>query len=282
MLTSEPAQVPHRAFMALDDVDERTAFFVRFLDLLHDLGGVRASHRRSFELLGLREGFYLLDVGCGPGSYARDGVPLVGPTGRVVGLDLSAAMIDVARRRTEGLDAPIAFQVGDACALPFPAATFDGCHIERVLQYLDDPSLALAEMLRVTRPGGRIVASEVDWDTFVCDVPGLERSVWRRAIAAMSDGAGNGWMGREVRRHVLDIGLDDVTSEGHAVIISDAMTTLDALLLRSLLESARDASAINEDECTHCIAGLEAAGHAGRFFFAMTVFTVSGRIPTGH
>jgi ubiquinone/menaquinone biosynthesis C-methylase UbiE len=272
--------MPHRAFVALDDeVDERTAFFVRFLDLLHGLDGVHASHRRTVELLGLREGYRLLDVGCGAGNYAADAVPLVGPSGRVVGVDLSAAMIGVARRRAEALDLSVEYRVGDALALPFPDATFDGCRIERVLQYLDNPGRALAETARVTAPGGRVVASEVDWDTFVCDVPGFDRAIWRRAVGAMSDGAGNGWIGRELRRRFVEAGLREVTSEGTAVVITDANMLLGDLTLRASLESARDAGAIDPQETARLIEGIEQAGRAGTCFWAMTVFTACGRTP---
>jgi ubiquinone/menaquinone biosynthesis C-methylase UbiE len=280
MSATNPAHVPHRAFMALDEeVDERTAFFVRFLDLLHGLDGVRASHRRSVELLGVREGYRLLDLGCGTGTYATDVASLVGASGRVVGVDLSAAMIGVARRRAEALDVPVEYRVGDALNLPFPDAVFDGCRVERVLQYLDDPDRALAEMVRVTVPGGRVVASEIDWDTFVCDVPGLDRGIWRRGIGAISDGAGNGWMGRELRRRLLEAGLREVTSEGTAVVITDAETLLGDLVLRSSLEKARDAGAITADETARLIHGVEEAGRAGTCFFAMTLFTSCGQKP---
>ncbi len=281
MSTADPARVVLRAFMDPAALDEQSAFFVRFLDLLHGLDGVRASHRRTVELLGLRAGFRLLDVGCGTGNYARDVAPLVGGTGRVVGVDLSETMIGVARHRAEGLGLPIEFRVGDALALPFPDAAFDGCRVERVLQYLDDPGCALAEMARVAKPGGRVVASEVDWDTIVCDLPGLDRGVWRRGILSVSDGAGNGWMGRELRRHFLEVGLDDVTSEGAAVIVTDADVLLGDLLLRSSLEKARDAGAIDAEEAARLVAGIEAAGRAGQCFFASTLFTTSGRKPPG-
>jgi SAM-dependent methyltransferase len=278
--TTNAAHVPHRAFMALDEEDaERTAFFVRFLDLHHGLDGIRASHRRTVELLGVREGYRLLDIGCGAGNYAADVAPLIGPSGRVVGLDLSAAMIEVAQRRAVARGLPIEFRVGDALALPFPDAAFDGCRVERVLQYLTDPGRAVAEMARVTRPGGRVVASEVDMDTFVCDVPGLDRGIWRRAVGAISDGGGNGWAGRELRRRFVAAGLRDVHSEGVAMVVTDADAVLDGILLRTSLEKARDAGAITADETTRLIAGIEAAGRTGTCFFSLTLFTACGQTP---
>ncbi len=269
---------PSRRFGDPDAVDEHAAYLVRLLDLVHGQPGVRAGHRRTAELLGLRAGFRLLDVGCGAGHFARDAAPLVGEDGRVVGVDLSGAMARAAHRRVAGRSLPVDVAVADVRALPFPAA-FDGCRAERVLRYLPDPRPALAEMVRVTKPGGRVVATELDWDTAVCDLPGVERGLWRRAVAALADEVGNGWMGRELRRCFLEAGLDDVICEGIAVAYTDAGQLLDDLLLRASLERARDAGAIGADEVSRLVAAIEEAGRAGRCFFAVTAFTASGRTP---
>jgi SAM-dependent methyltransferase len=274
-----PANIPVRAFMDPDALVAEPAFFVRFLDVLHATDAIRASHRRTVELLGIGDGFQLLDAGCGTGNFAREVASLVGPAGRVVGVDLSGALIAVARQRAVELSVPVEFRIADAQALPFADASFDGCRVERALQYLDEPRRALAEMVRVTKPGGRIVAAEVDWDTIVGDLPGVDRDVYRRARQAMSDSAGNGWMGRELRRHFLDLGLDDVTCEGFVVIFTDAGTVLDDIGRRVALQRVRDVGAISADECARLIAAAEAAGDAGNYFSAFTLFLVSGRLP---
>jgi SAM-dependent methyltransferase len=272
-----PANIVVRGFMDPIALDAQTAFFVRFLDVLHATDAIRASHRRTVALLDVREGYHLLDVGCGTGNFTREAAALVGAAGRVVGIDLSPALLGVARQRATGLDLPLTFEIADAQRLPFADNTFDGCRIERVLQYLDNPCRALAEMVRVIKPGGRIVAAEVDWDTIINDLPGVERDIYRRAIWATSDSAGNGWMGRELRRHVLELGLDDVTSEGFVVINTDAGTVLDDIGWRTTLARVTDAGAIGTEECACLIAAAEAAGSAGRYFSAFTLFVASGR-----
>ena len=112
------------------------------------------------EFAGIADAERVLDVGCGTGSLsfclARD---LNIRT--VLGIDLSSAYIDHAKRRNQ--DARLAFQLGDACALPFPDASFDHALSMLVLQFIPQPGRAVREMRRVTRPGGTIAAAT--WDT---------------------------------------------------------------------------------------------------------------------
>ena len=103
----------------------------------------------------------LLDVGCGPASVTADLAELVAP-GRVVGLDASPAVLDVARAllAERGLRDRVELMAGDVFALPFDDDTFDVIHAHQVLQHLDDPVAALAEMRRVVRPGGIVAARD--------------------------------------------------------------------------------------------------------------------------
>lgn len=95
----------------------------------------------------------VLDVACGTGVVARAAAELVAPGGRVVGLDLNPAMLDVARRVAPGVD----WRQGDVTALPFDEASFDVVTCQSAIFFFPDPTRALAEMRRVTRSGGRVV-----------------------------------------------------------------------------------------------------------------------------
>lgn len=273
------ADTSYRAFMDPAALDAESAFWARFLDVMHGLPAVRANHRRVMELLELGPGSSLLDVGCGTGNFSRDAVAVVGPGGRVTGCDISEGMLGVANTRAAEAGLKIDYYVGDATNLPFASGSFDAARIERVLQYLDNPEQAVAEMARVTKPGGRIAASEVDWDGMAADTGGLDRGIWRRQIASISDGAGNGWQGRETRRLFIDVGLEDVTCEGTVVVVTDAKTVMDDMAGRLSTESARDAGAITSAEAEQIIEAAWELDRAGRFTFGIPLYTVSGRVP---
>ncbi len=100
----------------------------------------------------------VLDVACGTGALTSAVVSLVGPLGTVVGLDPNPEMLEVARRRS----AAVTWRQGRAEALPFEDDSFDRVVSQFGLMFFDDPSLGLAEMRRVVRPGGRLTVAV--WD----------------------------------------------------------------------------------------------------------------------
>lgn len=99
----------------------------------------------------------MLDVACGTGIVARRVAALVGPTGKVVGLDLSPAMLEVARNVATQEGHSIEWHEGRAEALPFPDGAFDLVVCQTSLQFVPDRPAAVAEMRRVACTGGRVV-----------------------------------------------------------------------------------------------------------------------------
>ena len=121
------------------------------------MGGLgRAYRRRMLQAAGLRPGMSLLDVGSGTGVCALLAQEIVGAAGRVVALDPSSGMLAVARAR--GVRETI---IGCAEQLPFPSASFDCVSMGYMLRHIEDMHTVFAEVLRVLRPGGRIVLLEV-------------------------------------------------------------------------------------------------------------------------
>jgi len=115
------------------------------------------SQRRAvaalLERVGALEGRDALDVGCGTGRWTE---LLAGRGARVVGVDRSESMLTEARRRRPGLD----FRRMSATALDFPDRSFDLVTVVTVIQHLppEEQAQAVAELLRVVRPGGHMLA----------------------------------------------------------------------------------------------------------------------------
>lgn len=108
----------------------------------------------------LRRGEWVLDLGSGTGHDALRAGELVGPEGRVVGIDMTSAMVERARLAATGHD-HVTFELGDVARLPYAEASFDVVLTNCVLNLVPDKRAAFAEAKRVLRPDGRLVLSDV-------------------------------------------------------------------------------------------------------------------------
>ena len=118
-------------------------------------------YRRIVALAGVRPGDAALDVGCSGGYLARKLADAAGPGGHVTGIDPSQKAIGHARRHA---GPAITFTVGAAQALPLPDASFDVVTCTLAMHHVPARRRkdAVAEMYRVTRPGGRLLIADFD------------------------------------------------------------------------------------------------------------------------
>jgi SAM-dependent methyltransferase len=136
--------------------------FQAIVGITKHTGGIGAT-RELLALCQVNQAREVLEVGCGigvgPANLARD------HGCRVVGIDRSERMIEWARRRAleHGVGDRVELLVATATDLPFENDRFDVAYAESVLAFLDDPGGAIAEMVRVTRPGGYVGISESIW-----------------------------------------------------------------------------------------------------------------------
>ncbi len=137
-----------------------------------------AANSAAYLLPHLRPGATVLDVGCGPGTITADLARLVAP-GPVLGIDPSAAIVAAAARDHAPGAGNLSFAVGDVGRLDVEDGSFDVVHAHQVLQHLQDPVAALAEMRRACADGGVVAARDADYAamTWFPDVPGL--SAWQ-------------------------------------------------------------------------------------------------------
>jgi demethylmenaquinone methyltransferase/2-methoxy-6-polyprenyl-1,4-benzoquinol methylase len=134
-------------------------------DLMNDLmsGGVHRLWKRfTIELSAARPGQTILDIAGGTGDLAARFSRLVGPEGQVILADINAAMLEVGRDRLidKGATGNIEVVQADAQALPFKDNSVDCITIAFGLRNVTDKEMALGSMLRVLRPGGRLLVLE--------------------------------------------------------------------------------------------------------------------------
>lgn len=119
--------------------------------------------------LGFEVGDRILDLGCGPGLWTSMFAQKVAPTGDVIGVDVSAQLIDhaVSRLDNDPSSDVIYFARGEFSQVPFRDRTFDAVFLGNCLSYARDPAGVIQEMKRVTRSNGRVVSKEFDDATFI-------------------------------------------------------------------------------------------------------------------
>jgi len=168
---------PHDVAAMFDGVARRH-------DLTNDVLSLGLAHtwrRAVVSAVRPQPGERILDLAAGTGTSST---PFADAGAYVVPCDFSLGMLTVGRERQPGL----AFTAGDALALPFEDATFDAVTISFGLRNVHDTDAALAELLRVTRPGGRLVVCEFSHPTWgplrtvyveylMRALPGLARAV---------------------------------------------------------------------------------------------------------
>jgi len=146
----------------------------RSYDRLNDLMTAGLHHRWreiGVMLARVQEGGCALDVCCGTGDFAFALRRAVGPTGRVVAVDVSEEMLRVAREKCGRNQLYVEFMKADVLALPFPDGSspgparkpvgFDACTVGFGMRNVSDVERAFAEMRRVCRPGGKVVCLEI-------------------------------------------------------------------------------------------------------------------------
>lgn len=177
----------------------------------------------------LHEGDRVMDAACGTGIVTRVAVERVTNIGSIVGVDLNAGMLDIARRRMPKTSVPVEWRQADLCELPFPDGSFDVVLCQQGLQFIPDKAAAVREMGRMLASGGRFIFTvwiESPYHTALAD--SLARQV--DAQAAKSCLSPYSLHDREVvRKLVSNAGFLDIDMKVLDVMIRLSPSSADSL-----------------------------------------------------
>jgi ubiquinone/menaquinone biosynthesis C-methylase UbiE len=249
-------------------------FFIEFLDARKTIEGEREVKELILEMLDLHPGARVLDVGSGAGDDAREIAEHVGPRGKVVGIDLSEALVAEAKRRAAGSALLVEFRLGDVRKLDFADATFDRIRTDRVLMFVPEIETAIAEMARVLRPGGRLVASELDHELRFIDSRLSE--INRKVQAAWAASNPQPCLGRQLARLFADHGLRNAKS------VARVLKPPHQFFVRvneGFLSAAVARGELIQTEVDAWFADLAELAEAGMFTNGIVAFTVGGEKP---
>lgn len=246
--------------------------FIAYLDRATD--HFRPVKQLAHSLIQLEPAAKLLDVGCGCGADLRSLAASIVPGGSATGIDRSQAMIREARRRSDGMDLPLRFVASNAEDLPFDSNYFDVCRADRVFQHLPNPQRALDEMMRVVKPGGRVLVVDRDWGmvTLESNDAVTTAAVLNRAC----EGIRNGRIGRALRALFDSAGMENTKVLVENITIS-SFEIADVLLdLRVVLRHAVTEERVTEPAALNWFADLIERDFRQRFSVALKVFIACG------
>ncbi|MGB7056025.1 MAG: methyltransferase domain-containing protein [bacterium] len=238
--------------------------------------------KRSYELMAIKPGHRVLDVGCGPGFDTARLANLVGEKGSAVGIDHDEAMIAEADRyaNESGVANRVTHKQADVYALPFGENEFDSCRSERLFQHLLKPEQALDEMIRVTKNGGWVVVLDTDWGAISMDTPevDIERRLARFRAEHMLN---NGYAGRQLYRLFRLAKLGEIKVEGITTISTDYEVGRYLAMVDKTEKEALAAGVITADELRRLRASSERARDEGLTFGSGCMILAAGRKKSG-
>jgi arsenite methyltransferase len=229
------------------------------------------------EALGAATGERILDVGCGPGFFCAELAEEVGPSGSVLGLDTSAAMLALAARRCAS-HANIELRQADAGSLPAGDGDFDAALCVQVLEYVPDATAALSEMRRVLRPGGRIVVWDVDWATL--SIRSEDPALTQRILRAWDEHLTHRSLPRTLAARLRAAGFVDVGMQGHLFATADFDgETYGGATVSVIGAFVAGRESIPDHDATRWLAEQRELGERGEFYFTVSQFCFAATKP---
>ena len=239
----------------------------RKVESLYMTPDVVAQRHQVLKALALREGERVLDIGSGPGLLAHDMAASVGRNGCVCGIDISEDMLTMSRKRCTN-QPHTEFQKADATNLPYPNDSFDAAASTQVYEYVRDIPVALAELYRVARPGGRAVVLDTDYGSLVIHTEDEARM--KRVLSAWNEHYVHAGLPRTLSRQLRDAGFTIRQRDAIPMFNPEYReNTYGRGLLAIMATFAVGRKGVSREEADAWLAEFAELDKQGKFFFSL-------------
>jgi SAM-dependent methyltransferase len=229
----------------------------------------------------------ILDAGCGTGEGARRFAEYF-PGANVLGVDIIDAHLELARARSTALAPRLSFEHRSIFDLELPKGTFDLVVCRHVLQSIPQPEKVLAELVRVTRPGGllHLIPEDYGMIHFGQDSLDLDR-FWTIAPREFGESTRTDFhIGRHIWGHLSDLGLEEIVID--YVVVDPVRVSRETVA--TIIEAWRDgfsaaigqSTSYSEDQARAHFDAMIAQIRDPRRYFVWMVPVVSARVPKAH
>jgi ubiquinone/menaquinone biosynthesis C-methylase UbiE len=247
------------------------------IEALYLIGDAVRRRRLVREALGASRGERILDVGCGPGFYCVELLDDVGPSGSVVGVDSSPAMLALAERRCAGRE-NVELLEAEAVSLPVPDGSFDAAVSVQVQEYVADAAAGLAELRRALRPGGRALVWDIDWATL--SIHSEDDALTARVLRAWDEHLAHPSLPRRLAPLLRSVGFVEVRMQAHAFATVELdRDSYGAALVPFIGEFVAGRGGITDAEAHAWVEEQRALGERGEFSFACIQYCFTARKP---
>jgi len=244
------------------------------IERLHTQGAAMAPDTEAMlDRIGVRPGWWCLDIGCGPRGITDLLSRRVGPSGKVVGLDSDAQFLEVARR---GASQNVEFLQGDAYGSDLQGSSFDLVHMRFVASTAGDPQRLLKEAIRLARPGGVVALQEPDGSTLNCYPPHPAWDRLKSALLGAFSGVGADLqLAKKLYAVVRQTGLEDVQYRTFVLGVRSGDPMVDYLpaTVESLRGTVTKLGLLAESEFPRVLA--DCRGHLCQPDTSFTMYTVA-------
>ena len=224
----------------------------------------------TLRALALTRGESVLDAGCGTGLLLEQEALAVGAEGRAVGIDSSADMLDLARRRCADLS-QLELHEGSVENLPFEDASFDALSSTQCLLYVPDLYSALREFQRVLKPGGRIAILETEWSGAI--MHSHDQSLTQRIFDAWDLGQANPHLPMRLRPMLTALGFGALRVEAIPILnASYCENSFSASMMRNYASGAQKHGRISAAEAEEWLSGIDELIQQDSYFFCVNRF----------